>query len=252
MPAETLKLRIGNLSNAVLVSGQAYQDPKDALNEFVSNAADEYIEAERRGARITIHLRRQGRLPLVAVSDDGRGLTAEQLRQVARNLFDSRKARDDRTLGEKAIGILAFQQLGPRCDVVTRPEGSADTHRLRLSRGQATATLTLQERRRARAVAGTIVYISDLDPEVARVMTRRKVVDYLRTRRGSALEGGDYEIEVIEGRHSELVTPTRPDGIRLEIPPQSTLSRSPHLRARPARAGRHRQSDAHGTGLGAG
>ncbi|MBW3580480.1 MAG: hypothetical protein KY431_05525 [Actinobacteria bacterium] len=52
MPAERLRLRIGNLAKAVLVSGQAYQDPKDALNEFVSNAADEYVEAGRRGERI--------------------------------------------------------------------------------------------------------------------------------------------------------------------------------------------------------
>ena len=29
----------------MLVTGQAYQDPKDALNEFVSNAADDYAEA---------------------------------------------------------------------------------------------------------------------------------------------------------------------------------------------------------------
>jgi len=41
VPAERLRLGIGNLAKDVLVSGQAYQDPKDALNELVSNAADE-------------------------------------------------------------------------------------------------------------------------------------------------------------------------------------------------------------------
>ena len=44
MPAEKVRLRIGNVAKAVLVTGQAYQEPKDALNEFVSNAADEYAE----------------------------------------------------------------------------------------------------------------------------------------------------------------------------------------------------------------
>ena len=34
---------------------------------------------------------------------------------------------------------------------------------------------------------------------------------------------GDYQIEVIEGRHSELVTPDEPDGVRLDIPARSTL-----------------------------
>jgi hypothetical protein len=52
VPAEKLRLRIGNLANAVLITGQAYQDPEDALNEFVSNAADEYAEAGRRGERV--------------------------------------------------------------------------------------------------------------------------------------------------------------------------------------------------------
>lgn len=36
---ERVRLRIGNVAKAVLITGQAYQDPKDALNEFVSNAA---------------------------------------------------------------------------------------------------------------------------------------------------------------------------------------------------------------------
>src|ERR1041385_1322955 len=115
MPSETVQLRIGNLAKAVLVTGQAYQDPKDALNEFVSNAADDYAEAGRRGERIRIVLRRKGKRPVIAVDDDGRGMTPDRLRDIARNLFESAKAGDTRTLGEKATRMLAFQQLGGRC-----------------------------------------------------------------------------------------------------------------------------------------
>jgi hypothetical protein len=222
MPAERVRLRIGNLAKAVLVSGQTYQDPKDALNEFVSNAADEYVEAGRRGERVRVVLRRKGRSPVIAVDDVGRGMSPDRLREVARNLFESTKADDDRTLGEKAIGILAFQQLGGRCDVVSRAEGSVETWALRLERGKATATLE-RERRRRRAEPGTTVYLHDLEPDVLRVLTRRKVVDYLRARRGAALARGDYLIEVVEGRTGELVTAERPDGIRLEVPPRATL-----------------------------
>ncbi len=222
MTAEVVRLRIGNLRNAVLVTGQAYQEPKDALNEFVSNSADEYAEAGLAGARITIHLHRRGRRSLVAISDNGRGMDADRLRQVVRNLFESSKAGDERTVGEKAIGILAFQQLGVRCDMVSRTATVAETHRLTLRRGEAAAELAV-ERRRPRAEAGTTVYISDLEPEVVRVLTRRKLVEYLRLRRGAALARGDYEIEVIEGAHSELVVPQRPDGVRLQIPARMTL-----------------------------
>src|SRR5437870_4011705 len=222
MPAERVRLRIGNLAKAVLVTGQAYQDPKDALNEFVSNAADDYAEAGRRGDRITVVLRRRGRYPVIAVDDGGRGMSPERLRQVARSLFESSKEGDVRTLGEKAIGILAFQQLGGRCDLVSRAEDSDETHVLRLERGKATASLE-RERRRARQSPGTTVYLAELDPDVLRVLTQRKVVDYLRTRRGAALARGDYSIEVVEGRAGELVTPERPDGVKLALPARNTL-----------------------------
>jgi hypothetical protein len=220
---EQIRLRIGNMGKAVLVSGQAYQDPKDALNEFVSNAADEYAEAGTRGERIRIVLRRRGRYPVIAVEDGGRGMDADRLREIARNLFHSSKASDPRTIGEKAIGILAFQQIGGRCDIVTRPAGSPQTYSLRLERGSPRAVLDPNERRRARDLPGTTVYISDLDPDVLRVLTLRKVADYLRRRRGHALARGDYMIEVIEGRGSELVTPEEPEGVRLDIPSRSTL-----------------------------
>ena len=221
--AEKVRLRIGNLAKAVLVTGQAYQDPKDALNEFVSNAADEYTETGQRGQRIRVVLRRKGKYPIIAIDDLGRGMDADRLREIARNLFESSKVGDDRTLGEKAIGILAFQQLGGRCDIVSRPEGSATTFALRLERGKAVAALEMNERRRARQVPGTTVYLSDLDPDVLRVLTQRKVIDYLRRRRGAALARGDYSIEVVEGRRSEIVTPEEPDGVKLAIPTRPTL-----------------------------
>lgn len=217
-----MRLRIGNLAKAVLVTGQAYQDPKDALNEFVSNAADEYVQAGQQGERIRVVLRRKGRHPMIAVDDDGRGMSPDRLREVARNLFESTKAGDDRTLGEKAIGMLAFQQLGGRCDIVSRAEGSDETWALRLARGAATAQLE-RERRRARARPGTTVYLLDLDPDVLRLLTQRKVVEYLRARRAAALARGDYAIEVVEGRSSELVTPEKPDGVKLDIPARPTL-----------------------------
>jgi C4-dicarboxylate-specific signal transduction histidine kinase len=174
---ERVRLRIGNLAKAVLVTGQAYQDPKDALNEFVSNAADEYAQAGRQGERIRVLLRRKGRRPVIAVDDVGRGMAPDRLRQVASSLFESAKVGDDRTLGEKAIGLLAFQQLGGQCEIVSRAQDSDETWTLRLQRGRADAAL-VRERRRARQLPGTTVFLSELDPDVLRVLTQRKVDDY--------------------------------------------------------------------------
>jgi len=227
---ELVRLRIGNLAKAVLVTGQAYQDPKDALNEFVSNAADDYAEAGLVDGRIRIMLRRKGARPVIAVDDNGRGMAPDRLREVARNLFESAKLGDDRTLGEKAIGLLAFQQLGGRCEIVSRAAGSDETWMLRLRRGDAAAEL-VRERRRSRATSGTTVYITDLDAEATRVLTQRKVVDYLR-RRGAAIADGSYTLEVVEGRTGELVTPDESAGLPSRSRP---TTRCGHVGVRPLR-----------------
>ena len=219
--AERVKLRVGSVARAVLITGQAYQDPKDALNEFISNAADEYLEAGERG-RIRVVLRRRGRYPTIAIDDDGRGMTPDRLREVARNLFKSVKAGDDRTLGEKAIGLLAFQQLGAKMDLVSRAEGSTETWCLSLERGAASAELDV-ERRRTRDRSGTTIYLRDLDKEVLRMLTQRKVVDYVRGRRAAALEQGLYEVEVAEGQAAIVVTPDTPDGVLVPLAAHATL-----------------------------
>ncbi len=144
--AEKVRLRIGNLAKAVLVTGHVNRDPKDALNEFVSNAADEYAQSGQRGARIRIVLRRKGKRPVIAIDDVGRGMTPERLREIARNLFESAKAGDDRTLGEKAIGLLAFQQLAQRCEIVSRATDDDKTYALRLERGRAVGLLESERR----------------------------------------------------------------------------------------------------------
>ncbi len=222
LAAEKVRLRIGNLGRAVLVTGQAYQDPKDALNEFVSNAADEYVQAGVSGGRIRILMRRRGRYPAIVIDDDGRGMDQDRLREVARNLFNSQKAGDDATLGEKAIGMLAFQQLGGRLDIVSRTADSHESWVLKLERGKVNASLDL-EKRRARDRPGTTVYLGNLDREVLRMLTQRKVVDYLRRRRAAALASGAYEIEVVEGRSVELVTPEEPDGMKVPLAARNTL-----------------------------
>ena len=56
--------------------------------------ADEYAECARSGERIRVILRRRGRHPVIAVDDDGLGMSPDRLREVARNLFESSKAGD--------------------------------------------------------------------------------------------------------------------------------------------------------------
>ncbi len=112
MPAEQVRLRIGNLAKAVLVTGQAYQEPKDALNEFVSNAADEYAQSERRGERIQVVLRRRGRYPVIAINDVGRGMSQVLRVLTQRTVVDYLRLRRGPALARGDYEIEIVEGLG--------------------------------------------------------------------------------------------------------------------------------------------
>lgn len=224
--SHSVPLRIANLAKGLLYLGQVYADPRDALNEFVSNAADEYAQTGRTGGIIRIVLRRIGRDPHIIVSDAGRGMTRWRLEQVAGNLCESEKARAreaERIIGEKAIGILGFASIAEQCDIVTRPEGEPATLRMRLRRGAETCEIG-EEPERPRAEPGTDIYLTGIGKDTWRVLTLPKLSEYFRLRRRQALLAGDYVIELVEGRKSTLVRPEIYRGIPYEVPP----IRAPH------------------------
>jgi hypothetical protein len=222
--SRTIPLRIANLGKGLRYLGQVYGDPRDALNEFVSNAADEYAQAGPAGRTIRIALRRSGRLPQVVVSDDGRGLTRDRLEAVAGHLCESEKAallEADKIVGEKGIGILAFAAFAQQCDIVTRADGESDTSRMRLRRGAETCEVAEEgERRRGRP--GTDVYLTGIGKEVWRVFTLPKLNEYFRVRRRQALLGGEYAIDLVEGRKTLRVRPEVYKGNPFEVPPVRT------------------------------
>lgn len=211
--SRTIPLRIANLGKGLRYLGQVYGDPRDALNEFVSNAADEYAQAGPPGRTVRITLRRGGRTPQIVVSDDGRGMTRPRLEAVAGHLCESEKAallEADRVIGEKGIGILAFASFAEQCDIVTRVDGDPVTSRMRLRRGAESCEIG-EETERRRSRPGTDVYLTGIGRETWRVFTIPKLTEYFRVRRRQALLAGEYAIELVEGRR---IVPVRPEVYR--------------------------------------
>ncbi|MBI3014251.1 MAG: ATP-binding protein, partial [Candidatus Tectomicrobia bacterium] len=221
---QEIPLRIRNLSKNLLYLGQVYADPRDALNEFVSNAADEYVQAGRQGAVIQIYLGRKGDRPWPRVSDRGRGMSRPQLERVATSLCESEKANFrevPEVIGEKGIGILGFASIAEQCDLVSRAEGSDETHCMSLMKGRESCTIRLEETRK-RTEAGTDVYLYGISKDNLRILTPQKLSEYFRIRRRSALLRGDYALEIVEGRKTYPVRPETYKGIPFEVPSANT------------------------------
>jgi hypothetical protein len=224
IPSRIIPLHIANLGKGLRYLGQVYGDPRDALNEFVSNAADEYAQAGSAGRTIRILLRRSGRGPRIVVSDEGRGLTQPRLEAIAGHLCESEKAallETDQVIGEKGIGILAFASFAGQCDIVTRAEGEQTTLRMRLRRGAETCEIG-EETERRRLRPGTDVYLAGIGAEVWRVFSIPKLTEYFRVRRRQALLGGAYTLELVEGRKTVSVRPEIYKGNPFETAPLRT------------------------------
>jgi len=196
--------------------GQLYKDPRDAINEFVSNSADEYTLANITNGIIRITLVRSGRSPYVVMSDHGRGMSKTKLEQIAKSLAVSEKALDARTIGEKGIGIIGFQAVAESCDIVSRAEKEEDTWCLSLTAGSLDFPLQLENKRR-RDIAGSDVFLYGITKENWRLFTTVRLRDYFKERRRAALLRGEYRLQIVEGKNAVWVQPDQYTGIPFHV-----------------------------------
>jgi len=197
---EEVMLDIGDLDNVIALLGAVYNDPRDALAEFVSNASD------AKAQHIIIYLQRGKGDSVLRIFDDGHGMTEDELRFVARNIGNSVKRYDPATVGEKGIGILGFQAIAQKCDIVSRHESAPQTYCLSLQAGTRKATIAA-ETKRARSLVGTDVYLYGTDRDKLRMFTRDKLVAYFKAKFRIDLISGAYALALVEGKDKSDVRP---------------------------------------------
>lgn len=203
--------------------GQLYSDPRDVVNEFLSNAADEYKLANIQQGIIRIRLVRSGMRAHVHVEDHGRGMTKAKLRKIGKSLALSEKALDPSTIGEKGIGIVGFQAIARRSDIVSRPEGHDDTWCLSLKQGSLEFALD-SEAKRKRTIPGTDVYLYGITKENWRLLSLKRLASYFKERRRAALLRGEYRLQIVQGKQSAWVMPDQYAGSPFHV----TTRRTPY------------------------
>jgi hypothetical protein len=202
---ESGELEIGDVGKAIFHLGNVYEDPRDALAEFVTNSID------ARGKHIFVRLHRRGSSGSIEIEDDGDGMSRIDLRRVASSLCDSIKADDERTVGEKGIGILGFQELATTCEIVSRTLNDPGTHALRMRKGSREYTISAVAKQQL--IPGTVVRLSGIDKGRMRQFTIAKIDEYLRKKFRVHLASGVVEIRVVEGKKAVLVQPENYKGV---------------------------------------
>jgi len=194
------KLSIGDLQYVIQLLGEVYRDSRDALAEFITNAGD------ANATKIYVFLHKRAREPYIRVSDNGDGITKNTLKYVAENIGNSLKRYDPKTAGEKGIGILGFQKIAERCDIVSKGNASKETFCLSLKAGILNYSIQ-EEREHALQIRGTDVYLYGISADTWRLFTRDKLANHFKAKFRLDLSGDAYSLVIVEGKEVTFVRP---------------------------------------------
>jgi hypothetical protein len=197
---EEVTLSIGDLQYVIQLLGEVYRDSRDALAEFITNASD------ANATKIYVFLHKRAKEPYIRVSDNGDGMIYTILKYVAENIGKSLKRYDPKSAGEKGIGILGFQKIAERCDIVSRGNSSKETFCLSLKAGTLKGSIQ-QETERALQIRGTDVYLYGVGADTWRLFTRDKLANYFKFKFRPDLSSGAYSLVIVEGKETTSVRP---------------------------------------------
>jgi len=197
--------------------------------------------------RVAIERRRVRRAPALVIRDDGEGIVPElsreaALRAIATNIGHSRKRglsprerHEEIVAGKYGIGLLGFWSIGHRMDIRSRV-GGGEVWALRMVEDQERAELVRDRMAFETADTFTEVVISELHDSAQRLLTGRRLNDYLASELRGMLLATGAGLEIHDGLARGLaertftVVPRRFVGERLALPESASVQGYPPAR----------------------
>jgi hypothetical protein len=224
----SLKLRPADPFDLIRWLARSQSDPRKAVAELVQNSLD------ANARRVTIERRRVRRAPALVIRDDGEGIVPDlsreaALRAIATNIGHSRKRglsprerHDQIVAGKYGIGLLGFWSIGHRMEIRSRVGGS-EVWVLRMVEDQERAELVRDRMAFETADTFTEVVIGELHDSAQRLLTGRRLNDYLASELRGMLLATGAGLEIHDGLARGLaertftVVPRRFVGERLAL-----------------------------------
>jgi hypothetical protein len=240
-PSSSLKLRPADPFDLIRWLARSQSDPRKAVAELVQNSLD------ANARRVAIERRRVRRAPALVIRDDGEGIVPDAsreaaLRAIATNIGHSRKRglsprerHDQIVAGKYGIGLLGFWSIGHRMDIRSRV-GGGEVWVLRMVEDQERAELVRDRMAFETADTFTEVVISELHDSAQRLLTGRRLNDYLASELRGMLLATGTELEIHDGLARGLaertftVVPRRFVGERLALPDVALVDGYPPAR----------------------
>jgi hypothetical protein len=235
--SQSVRLKPADPFDLIRWLARSQSDPRKAIAEFVQNS----IDAKAR--RVRIERRRVRRSPALVVRDDGEGVLPDMsredaLRTIATNIGCSRKRsltplerHAQVVAGKYGIGLLGFWSVGGSMDIRSRVGGS-EVFVLRLREDEERAEIFRDTLAMDEEPTFTEIVIMEVQDSAARVLSPRRLVEYLGAElRGTLLASG-VEVTILDGLargtapRNFSVVPRRYTGEPINVP--ATIAVSGH------------------------
>lgn len=239
--SSSLKLKPADPFDLIRWLARSQSDPRKAVAELVQNSLD------ANARRVSIERRRVRRHSALVIRDDGEGILPElareeALRAIATNIGHSRKRglsprerHDQIVAGKYGIGLLGFWSVGHRMDIRSRVRGS-EVWVLRMVEDQERAELLRERMALETADTFTEVVITELHESAQRVVTGRRLNDYLSSELRGMLLATAAQLEIQDrlarglAERTFVVVPRRFVGERLALPETVAVEGHPPAR----------------------
>jgi anti-sigma regulatory factor (Ser/Thr protein kinase) len=187
-------IEIGDLDNVLKLLGEVYDDPRDAIAEFITNSID------AKATEIVVEINKKSRNPYISISDNGFGMDEKELERIATNIGYSIKRLESGTVGEKGIGILGYTNFGNEMKIISSTK-SSKTHSL-FVRGSQYKIKEEGERK----FAGTDVYIHGIDKN-SRIISKGRLSNYYKDKFRQYLSTEEFKLYISDGKRRIKVMP---------------------------------------------
>jgi hypothetical protein len=239
--SSSIKLKPADPFDLIRWLARSQSDPRKAIAELVQNSLD------AKARKISIERRRVRRAPALVIRDDGEGILPETgrdeaLRTIATNIGHSRKRglspreRHEQVIaGKYGIGLLGFWSIGHRMDIRSRV-GGGEVWALRMVEDEERAELLRDRLAFESGDTFTEVVISELHESAQRVLTGKRLNDYLSSELRGMLLATSAQLEIHDllargtAERRFVVVPRRFVGERLGVPEAAPVQGYPPAR----------------------
>lgn len=208
----TLNVKDGNLGPIISYVANIYGHPKDAIEQYVENSRDIYVEAGEPSGLIEIEIKaRMGQNPKIVIRDYGKGMSVEKMKKLPQELTSSEKKQQVNQRGQKAIGMLSFFQFAGKCEIFSKTEEEKFLHKLTLGKdeeNQLFKDADFEECWQKRNDKyGAEVVISNIDENVLRQITFNRIYEHLQIKFSDDIKDEKIRILLREGREGKYIDP---------------------------------------------